>query len=346
MCRIPKNRSSFLFSAENPTGERNGGTRGKDCEKLQPCFHLPAGETMTIMETDGSGMINHIWIGGLLGHEAIIRMYWDNAEYPSVEVPASAFFGYPYDEAYVRVDRDHKIITLNSSKVLLAPTRSYNCYWEMPFRKHCKITVENRGSEKINLFYEIAGSYGEVPEDAGYFHAVYRQEHPVQKGRAYTVLDNVEGKGYFAGLFFAVGVNGTSWCWCEGEPKMYIDGETYPSINYTGTEDYFCGSYAFGNDTIPEWYQTYSGLYAGLYAILGDTREKYNVQQRFLLYRWHDKDPVYFDNSFRMTIDDGIYAPPIHAPRYDDFTSVAFYYLTEPKPLPFELPSHFELFMR
>ncbi len=64
------------------------------------------------------------------------------------------------------------------------------------------------------------------------------------------------------------------------------------------------------------------------------------------MYRWHNKDPVYFDKSFRMTIDDGIYAPPIHAPRYDDFTSVAFYYLTEPKPLPFELPSHFELFMR
>ena len=127
---------------------------------------------------------------------------------------------------------------------------------------------------------------------------------------------------------------------------MYIDGETYPSINYTGTEDYFCGSYAFGNDTIPEGYQTYSGLYAGLYAILGDTREKYNVQQRFLLYRWHDKDPVYFDKSFRMTIDAGIYEPPIHAPRYSDFTSVAFYYLTEPKALPFTLPSHLELFMR
>ena len=346
MSRIPKNRISFSFSAENPTGARNGGSRGKDCEKVHPRFQLQPGESMAIVDTDGPGMINHIWLGGLLGHESIIRMYWDNAEYPSVEVPASAFFGYPYDESYVRVDRDHKIITLNSSKVLLAPTRSYNCYWEMPFRKHCKITVENRGTKVVDLFYEVAGYYGEIPEDSGYFHAVYRHEHPVQKGRAYTVLDHVEGKGYFAGMFLAVGVNGTSWCWCEGEPKMYIDGEDYPSINYSGTEDYFGGSYAFGNDTIPEWYQTYSGLYAGLYAILGDCREKYNVQQRFLLYRWHDLDPVYFDKSFRMTIDDGIYFPPVHSPRYDDFTSVAFYYLTEPKKLPFELPSHFELFMR
>lgn len=346
MSRIPRDRISFSFSAENPTGARNGGSRGKDCEKLNSCFQLQPGETMAIVDTDGPGMINHIWLGGLLGHESIIRMYWDNAEYPSVEAPASAFFGYPYDESYVRVDRDHKIITLNSSKVLLAPTRGYNCYWEMPFRKHCKITIENRGSKDVNLFYEVAGYYGEISEESGYFHAVYRHEHPVQKGRAYTVLDHVEGKGYFAGLFFAVGVNGTSWCWCEGEPKMYIDGEQYPSINYTGTEDYFGGSYAFGNDTIPEWYQTYSGLYAGLYAILGDCREKYNVQQRFLLYRWHDKDPVYFDKSFRMTIDDGIYEPPVHSPRYDDFTTVAFYYLTEPKALPFELPSHLELFMR
>ena len=92
MSRIPKNRISFSFSAENPTGVRNGGTKGKDCEKLQPCFPLPAGETFTLVDTDGPGMISHIWLGGLLGHECIIRMYWDNAEYPSVEVPASAFF--------------------------------------------------------------------------------------------------------------------------------------------------------------------------------------------------------------------------------------------------------------
>ncbi len=63
---------------------------------------------------------------------------------------------------------------------------------------------------------------------------------------------------------------------------MYIDGESRPSMNYTRTEDYFCGSYGFGNDIAIKQYQTYSAPYAGLYAILGDTRAQYNAQKRFM----------------------------------------------------------------
>lgn len=343
MYRIPANRASFAFSSENPTGSRNGGTRGKDCEKLNPCTKVMPGETLTLVDTDGPGMITNIWIGGDLRHTAILRMYWDDCTEPSVEVPVSAFFGNAYDENLV--DRDGRIITLNSDKVLLAPARSYNCYWDMPFRKHCRITLENRGDTHLSAFYTIAGWYGEIPEDSGYFHAAYREERPVVRGRAYTVLDNVYGKGCFAGMFLATGVNGTSWCWVEGEVKMYIDGDPYPTFNYTGTEDYFCGSYAFGNDTIPEKYQTYSGQYVGMYAVLGNSFEKYNVQQRFLLYRWHVKDPVYFEKSFKMTMDNGINYPPKHKPRYDDYTTVAFYYLTEPAGVPYVLPDNKDMWM-
>lgn len=187
--------------------------------------------------------------------------------------------------------------------------------------------MENRGEQKQTLFYMISGWHGEIPEDSGYFHAVYRQEHPVQKGRSYTVLDNVEGPGMFAGVCFSSGMNGNNTCWVEGEIKMYIDGAKYPSMNYTGTEDYFCGSYGFGNDIILNKYQTFSGLYTGLYAILGDNEEFYNQQQRFLLYRFHVKDPVYFSKSFKMTMDNLGWT----GPRYDDYTSVAFWYQQKPE---------------
>lgn len=163
--------------------------------------------------------------------------------------------------------------------------------------------MENRGEKAETLFYMISGWYGEIPENSGYFHATYRQEHPVQKGRSYVILDGVHGKGCFAGVTLASGMNGHNTCWVEGEAKMYIDGDTYPTMNYTGTEDYFCGSYGFGNDIYLNRYQTFSGLYTGLYAILGDTKEMYNHQKRFMLYRWHVKDPVYFDEDFKMTID-------------------------------------------
>ena len=335
-----KNRQSFGFSAENPTGQKNGGTKGKDCEKLRPCIQIAPGETVTLCDTDGPGMITHIWFTGYVGHSFVMRIYWENEEFPSVEAPISAFFGCAYDENFK--DRDGNYIVLNSAKILTAPGRGFNSYWEMPFEKHCRITMENRSKKEETLYYMISGWYGEIPQDAGYFHAAYRQEHPVTKGRAYTIIDGIEGRGCFAGLTLATGMNGNNTCWVEGEAKMYIDDDQYPSMNYTGTEDYFCGSYGFGNDIILNRYQTFSGMYTGLFAIMGDNREFYNGQQRFLLYRFHEKDPVYFSKNFKMTIDNLGWT----GPRYDDYTSVAYWYLEKPSKLAEELPSDEEMVMK
>lgn len=335
-----KNRQSFGFSAENPTGQKNGGTKGKDCEKLRPCIQIAPGETVTLCDTDGPGMITHIWFTGYVGHSFVMRIYWENEEFPSVEAPISAFFGCAYDENFK--DRDGNYIVLNSAKILTAPGRGFNSYWEMPFAKHCRITMENRGKKEETLYYMISGWYGEIPQDAGYFHAAYRQEHPVTKGRAYTIIDGIEGRGCFAGVTLATGMNGNNTCWVEGEAKMYIDDDQYPSMNYTGTEDYFCGSYGFGNDIILNRYQTFSGMYTGLFAIMGDNREFYNGQQRFLLYRFHEKDPVYFSKNFKMTIDNLGWT----GPRYDDYASVAYWYLEKPSKLAKGLPSDEEMVMK
>lgn len=335
-----KSAESFGISAENPTGKRNGGTRGKDCDKLNPNVHIKSGETVTICDFDGPAVIKHIWLTGDITHSLILRIFWENSEFPSVEAPISAFFGCGYDENFGDIEGKYPFI--NSSLMMLAPGRGCNCYFEMPFKKHCRITVENRGENAHTLYYMITGQKEELPENISYFHAVYRQEHPVQKGKSYTVLDNITGRGRFIGLTLYVGVNGHNTCWVEGEAKMYIDGEEYPSLNYTGTEDYFCGSYAFGNDIGLKKYQTYSGLYAGLYAILGDTTEMYNAQKRFLLYRWHEKDAIYFSNSFKMVMDNLGWT----GPRYDDYTTTAYYYLERPAKLPFELPKDNEIIMK
>lgn len=334
-----KGRESFGFSAENPSGKRGGGN-AEDCEKRRPCIEVAPGETVVLCDAEGPGMITHMWFTGYVGHSFILRIYWDGADFPSVEAPLSAFFGCAYDENFK--DRDGNYVVLNSAAMLVAPGRGYNSYWEMPFYKHCRITMENRSGQAQTLFYMISGWYGQLEPDNGYFHAVYRQEHPVQKGRSYVVLDHVEGAGCFAGIAFAAGSNGNNTCWVEGEIRMYLDGEQKPSLHYTGTEDYFCGSYGFGNDIILNRYQTFSGHYTGLYAILGDSTEMYNQQQRFLLYRWHMKDPVYFRKSFKMTMDNLGWT----GPRYDDYTSVAFWYQNAPGKLPFILPSDKELIMR
>ena len=334
------NRKTFGISAENPTGARNGGTRGRDCEKLCPAVNVEPGQIYTLCDIDGPGMISHMWFGGgTLSQSMILRFYWDGCDYPSVEVPGSAFFGYPYENA---ADCDGKYPVLNSALVLVTPYKGGNAYFEMPFRSHCRITVENRGQTPVRCYYMITGWRGEVPENAGYFHAAYRQEHPVQKGRSFVVLDGIKGKGLFLGNTFSVGVNGINCCWCEGETKMWLDGEEYPSMNYTGLEDYFCGSYNFGIDGPLQEYQTFCGLYAGMYAVLGSDKP-YDNQQRLMMYRWHVKDPICFDESFRMVHDDFAW---VSGPRYDDFTSCAYYYLDRPCPVPFELPDDQDMIMR
>jgi hypothetical protein len=329
---------SFGFSAENPTGVRGGGT-GKDCDKPSAWLKVAYGETITLVEVDGPGRIEHIWMTGDLTHHFILRIYWDGQDHPSVETPVSAFFGWAYDQNFKTADGQYP--TLNSVMMLLSPGMSGNCYWPMPFHKHCRITLENRGLEPQCVYYMIVGHRGAQPADAGYFHASYRQQHPVTAGKAYTVIDGIQGAGQFVGVTLAAGLNGPNTCWVEGEARMYLDGEKTPSLHYTGTEDYFCGSFAFGNDNCLHHYQTYSGAYVGMFAVCGDTREMYKGQQRFLLYRWHVADPIRFSTGFRMTLDNLGWS----GPRYDDYTSVAYWYQTLPSIPLVPLPSDQQLDM-
>ena len=157
-----------------------------------------------------------------------------------------------------------------------------------------------------------------------------------------NIIDGICGKGQFLGVTLATGMNGNNTCWVEGEARMYIDDDQYPSIHYTGTEDYFTGSYGFGNDIYRKQYQTFSGHYSGLFAILGDNRESYNGQQGFLLYRFHVPDPIHFEKSFRMTIDNMGWT----GPRYDDYTSVAYWYQSLPSAKLKALPEDSDMCMR
>lgn len=331
---------TFAFSAENPTGVRGGGSRGGDCTKLRPTVQILPHEEAELACVEGPGVIETMWFTGDIGHSMILRMYWDGADFPSVETPLSAFFGCAYDESLLDIDGNFP--AFSSAVMMVAPGRAFNSYWEMPFHRGCRITVENRSEAPKHLYYCITGERGPVPENAGYFHAAYRQEHPVQRGRSYTVLDGVRGQGQFVGLTLAAGMNGHNTCWVEGEARMYLDDDLYPSLHYTGTEDYFGGSYAFGNDLARRKYQTFSGLYSGMFAVLGDNTETYNQQQRFLLYRFHIKDPVRFRTGFRMTLDNLGWT----GPRYDDYTSVAFWYQKMPARTPYLLPPDGELVMR
>ena len=216
---------------------------------------------------------------------------------------------------------------LSSLAVCINPGSAFNCYWTMPFRKKCKITIENMDEEKaMNLYYQVDYTLTDVPEDAAYFHAQWRRTNPNHTSD-YTIVDNIKGKGHFVGTYLAWGVNNNGW-WGEGEIKFFMDGDKkFPTICGTGTEDYFCGSYNFDRGG---QYKEFCTPYAGLHQVIRPDGT-YNSQQRFGLYRWHITDPIRFEKDLKVTIQDlGWRAGGRYLPQKSDIASVAFWYQAEP----------------
>ncbi|PTX96142.1 hypothetical protein DB345_10105 [Spartobacteria bacterium LR76] len=293
--------------------------------KVRPLICVKAGETTTLMDVDGPGVIQQIWMTPT-GHwrHSIIRIYWDGSETPSVECPVGDFFACGWN----------KFAQISSLAVCVNPGSAFNCYWPMPFKRKCRITFENIGFENMTLFYQINYSLEEVPEDAGYFHAQFRRVNPIPYKEVYTIVDGIEGKGQYVGTYMAWGVNNNGW-WGEGEIKFFMDGDDeFPTICGTGTEDYFCGSYNFENQDTKQ-YQEYTTPYAGLPQVIRPDGV-YNSQQRFGMYRWHIVDPIRFEKDLKVTIQAlGWRGHGRYLALQDDIASVAYWYQTTiSKPFP------------
>lgn len=323
-----QNYESRSISAENFTGEKGKGGMaemgtGMNCArdlgkgwKISPSIVIAPGETFELADISGSGIIKHIWITDNcpINRMLIIRMYWDGSDTPSVEVPLGDFFASAEYQKYS---------PLASLPVCVNPKKGLNCYWDMPFYSHCRITLENLYTENVTVYYQIDYVSGDVPKGCGYFHAQFRRVNPLPYKEAYTILDNVEGNGHYVGTYMFWGVNNCSW-WGEGEIKFYLDDDKeYPTICGTGTEDYFCGSWNFDIDGK---YQEFCTPYAGLSKVIRPDG-LYQSQQRFSLYRWHICDPVYFKKNIKVTIQAlGWRSGGRYLPLMDDISSVAFWY--------------------
>ena len=299
--------------------------------KVNPYIRIQPGETVTLAEINGSGAIQHIWMTPTGNWRfSIIRMYWDDETEPSVECPVGDFFCMGWNE----------YAPLSSLAVCVNPGSAFNCYWPMPFRKKCRITMENvNDADAMTLYYQIDYTLTEVPADAAYFHAQFRRSNP-NATSVYTIVDGIKGKGQFVGVYLAWGVNNNGW-WGEGEIKFYMDGDTkFPTICGTGTEDYFCGSYNFDrNGKYTEFCTPYSGL---VQVIRPDGT--YKSQQRFGLYRWHIVDPVRFEKDLKITIQDlGWHQGGRYLPQQSDISSVCFWYQTNPHTSYPKLPGWREL---
>jgi len=287
--------------------------------KVNPFIRIQPGETFTMADIQGPGSIQHIWMTPTGNWRfSIIRIYWDDEKEPSVEVPVGDFFGMGWGE----------YAPLNSLAICVNPGSAFNSYWQMPFRKRCRMTMQNiNDKEPMNLYYQIDYTLTDVPEDAAYFHAQFRRTNPNKPKGVHTLIDGVKGKGQYVGTYIAWGTNNNGW-WGEGEIKFFMDGDAeYPTISGTGTEDYFCGSYNFDRNG---QYVAFSTPYAGLHQVIRPDGT-YKASQRFGMYRWHITDPVRFDKDLKVTIQDlGWRHGGRYLPQMSDIASTVFWYQTEP----------------
>ena len=318
------------ISPENFTGEKGKGGMategtGASCArdlgqgwKISPSIRIEPGETRVLADIEGPGAVQQIWMTPT-GHWrfSILRIYWDGQEQPSVECPVGDFFACGW-QRYAQV---------SSLAVCVNPGSAFNCYWEMPFRKRCRITMTNIAEDAMVLYYQINYTLTDVPEDCAFFHAQFRRANPLPYGQVYTILDGVRGQGQYVGTYMAWQVNNTGW-WGEGEIKFYLDGDgEFPTICGTGTEDYFCGSYNFD---VGGQYREFTTPYSGLCQVIRPDGT-YQSQQRFGMYRWHIVDPVRFEQDIRVTIQAlGWRSGRRYLPLQDDIASVAFWYQTLP----------------
>ncbi len=316
------------ISPENFTGEPGrggmavegtGAAAARDLGqgwKVSPSIKIAPQETAVLADIRGAGAIQHLWITTHVSNwrRLILRFYWEDDVQPAVAVPLGDFFCNGWNE-YSHV---------SSLPIAVNPHGGFNSYWEMPFRRAARITLESVATEDVVVYYQITYALTEVPDDVAYFHAHWRRSNPLPYQQVHTLLDGVSGQGHYVGSYIAWGVNNSGW-WGEGEIKFYLDGDTtWPTICGTGTEDYFGGAWNF--DIPGTGYTSFTTPYLGLNQV---TRPDglYRSQQRFGMYRWHIMDPIRFAADLRVTIQAlGWRSGRRYLPLQDDIASTAFWY--------------------
>ncbi len=320
------------ISAENPDGavgrgdlatEGTGAQAARDLGvgwKVSPSIHIAAGELVTLADIAGPGAIQHIWFA--VSHESwrnlVLRFYWDEEQTPSIEVPFGDFFCNGWNVH----------CTVSSLAIAVNPVAGFNSYWQMPFRQHARVTLENIGAARVTCYYQITWAETDIPADAGYLHAQWRRSNPLPGGEVFTLLDGVRGQGHYVGTYMAWGSNSSGW-WGEGEIKFYMDGDgAHPTICGTGTEDYFGGAWGF---QLPKGsYSEFCSPYSGMPQVLRPDGY-FQSQARFGLYRWHILDPIRFQQDLRVTMQAlGWRSGKRYLLLQDDIASTVFWYQSEP----------------
>ena len=273
-------------SFENNSGSRGRGGMENNGAKGHACDSITAGATKTLLNIEGPGVINRIWItisdrSPEMLRSLIINMYWDNEKKPAVSVPFGDFFGIGLGKT-----------TVYETALFANPEgRSFNCFIQMPFKKAARIELVNQSDIDLPMvFYDVdLQILKNWDENYLYFHSYWHRDTATILEKDFEIMPAINGKGRFLGSNICINANPDykdCW-WGEGEVKIYLNGDTeYPTFVGSGTEDYIGTALGQG-----QFCTRYTGC------LIADSK---NLQWAF--YRYHISDPVYFKTDCRVTI--------------------------------------------
>ena len=270
-------------------------------------FGLKAGASRLIASIKGAGEVQALQIkitpaDRLSLRQTLLRVYWDDAKQPAIESPVGDFFGVGFG------DQRYKSLPAAMSE------SGYVCYWPMPFGKHARFMLVNFGTEPIkSVEWKINYEKLSKPlQNVGYFHAQWHRQTTVT-GEYFHILETT-GRGLYVGEHTDMqGDRGIGFL--EGDEMLYTDGETFPSIHGTGTEDFYTGGWYF--DEGP-----FNSAYHGCTV-------KSDEFSRVSAYRYQIQDCVPFQHSLKVDIEHGGTNDYPGA----DYSCVAFWYQDSPSHL-------------
>lgn len=265
-------------------------------------MELAPGESVSLFDLSGAGRIDALALeildpqGGEFLQEEILRnlrmrMWWDGARRPSVDVPVGDFFCNPL---YHRHYTSYFMGLIDGQYVTRLP---------MPFRRGARGQIINMGDVPVRLRSGFQQS--DDPGHGRLFHANWAAS--TTSGKPFRMLQT-NGTGHYVGLMLtAIGQDG-SWNILEGDEVIWPDPDTQPYQHGTGLEDYFNGAYY------------YTSLFDHPHAGLIEKGAMRTDQ-----YRWHNLEAVDFHNKLDVTIEFG------HGNLSQGYkSSVAYWYADRP----------------
>ena len=259
------------------------------------------GQRKTIFAETGAGAVRYLSvkldasdIESAL-RKNILSIWFDDSSVPQVHAPLGDFFGAapginPYQSLPFTVKPDGTMI----------------CRFVMPYQRSVRIELENLSDLESAAELEIkTGSYDWVAGSSMHFRARWKTDHGLTASFFSHHSSNVSdilylmasGKGRIVGAaayIYNPSSATTSWgnWWGEGDEKIFVDKDTFPSFFGTGSEDYF--NYSWSSSKIFS------------YPFCGQPRNDGPGNRGYVSnYRWHINDDILFNSKIAFYMELG-----------------------------------------